>query len=71
MKTSYEKFIEANLALSKCYEAVPFDKYKAFSQQQQQELCHAERETVRGFLANNQVAFANLIQERLQAAGQK
>jgi hypothetical protein len=71
MKTSFEKYIEANLALSKCYEAVPFDKYKSFSHQQQEDLCKAERETVRGFLTSNQVAFANLIQERLQAAGQK
>lgn len=69
MKTAFERYIEANNNLSKCYEAVPFDKWSGFSAQQKEDLCRAERETVRSFLTTNQVGFANLIKERLEAAG--
>lgn len=71
MKTAFERYIEANNALTKCYQAVSFDTYKALAAPQQNELCKAERDAVQGFLKSNQVAFANLLQERLAAAGHK
>jgi hypothetical protein len=71
MKTAFEKFIEANNALQKCYAATPVDKWRALSASEQGALCQDERESVRGFLVNNQVGFANLLKERLEAAGHK
>ncbi len=67
-KTAFERYIEANSALSKCYEAVSFDKYQALSAQQQNDLCKAERDTVLDMLRTNQVSFASLIKERLDVA---
>ena len=71
MKTAFEKFIEANNALQKCYAATPVDKWRALSAAEQNSLCQAEKDTVRGFLVNNQVGFANLLKERLESAGHK
>ena len=69
MKTTFERFIEANNALSKCYQATPVDKWRQLSATEQNSLCLAERESVNGFLVNNQVGFANIIKERLENAG--
>ncbi len=71
MKTAFERYIEANNALAKCFGAVSVDTYKSWSAAQQADLCKAEKETVRGFLTSNQVGIANLIQERLASAGHK
>ena len=71
MKTSFEKFIEANANLSKCFEAVPFDKYSTFTAEQKNTLCRTESDAVRAFLNNGQVGFANMIKERLEAAAHK
>ena len=69
MKTTFERYIEANNALSKCYQATPVDKWRQLSATEQNSLCLAERESVNGFLVNNQVGFANIIKERLENAG--
>ncbi len=69
MKTAFERYIEANNALAKCYQATSLDQWKALSHAQQESLCKAERDNVTSFLNNNQVTFANIIKERLQAAG--
>ena len=69
MKTTFEKYIEANHALVKCYEGLPLAKWSALSAAQKEDVCKVEREAVRGFLVSNQVAFANLIKERLEHAG--
>jgi len=69
MKTAFERYIEANNTLTKCYEGVSFDTYKALAAPQQAEICKTERDTVQGFLKSNQIAFANIIQERLASAG--
>ena len=71
MKTAFEKFIEANNALSKCYEATPVDKWRQLSHTEQDALCQAERSAVQSFLSSNQVSFANLIKERLAATSHK
>jgi hypothetical protein len=71
MKTTYERFIEANNALSKCYEGISADNWSKFSQSEQAAACKVEREAVSSFLVNNQVTFTNLIKERLQVAGHK
>ncbi len=71
MKTTFERYIDANNALVKCYQAVSFDKYQGLSASDKDALCLTERESVRSFLVSNQVGFANLLKERLAAAGQK
>ena len=69
MKTSFELYIEANNALAKCFQAVSYDQYKALSAVQQGDLCKAEKKSVTDLLTANKVGFANLVQERLAAAG--
>ncbi len=69
MKTAFERYIEANNALSKCFEAVSVDQYNKLSAAQQEGLCKAEKQAVTSFLTTNQVGFANLVKERLQHAG--
>ena len=69
MKTAYERYIEANNALAACYSATSADQWKALSSSQQENLCKAERDAVTSFLNSNQVTFANIIKERLQATG--
>ena len=69
MKTTFERFIEANNALSQCYQATPVDKWRQLSATEQSSLCLAERNAVNGFLSSNQVTFANIIKERLELAG--
>ncbi len=69
MKTSYQQFIEANNNLTKCFESVSFEQYSAYSQAQKDGLCKAERQAVSSFLSGGQIGFANLIKERLEAAG--
>ena len=69
MKTAYERYIEANNNLAKCYGATSADQWKQLSASQQEGLCKAERDAVTSFLNSNQVNFANIIKERLQATG--
>ena len=69
MKTAYERYIEANNNLAKCYGATSADQWKQLSAAQQEGLCKTERDAVANFLSSNQVSFANIIKERLQAAG--
>ncbi len=61
MNTTYERFIEANHNLIKCFETVGKDKWSKLSAQEQGQLCSSEKEAVRSFLANNQVGFAALL----------
>jgi len=68
MKTTYEKFIDANNKLVKCFESVHVDKWNKMSAADQGSLCKKESEEVRGYLKNNQVGFAGLIKERLSTA---
>ena len=65
MKTTYERFIEANNKLFKCFETVPQDKWNKMSGEEQNSLCHSEREAVQSFLVNGSVGFQNLVKERL------
>lgn len=65
MKTAFEMYIEANNALSKCYQATPVDNWRQLSHADQDALCHAEKVAVQSFLVNNQVGFANLLKERI------
>ena len=67
MKTAFERYIEANNALAQCYQGTSVDQWKQLSASQQQSLCKAEKNTVVEFLNANQVSFANIIKERLQA----
>jgi hypothetical protein len=71
MNTAFERFIQANNALSKCYEATPVDKWRQLSHADQDALCHAEKVAVQGFLSSNQVNFSNIIKERLAATSHK
>lgn len=61
MKTTYERFIEANHKLIKCFEAVNQEKWSKLSGDEQGQLCHVERDAVKSFLATNQVGFAALL----------
>ena len=65
MKTTYELYLEANARLFKCFESVSEDQYKALSHQEQEQLCHSERQEVSTFLSNDSLRFGNLLQERL------
>ena len=67
MKTTYERFLEANEKLFKCFEAVPIDRYNKMAVADQDAICSTEREAVAQFLVNNQVSFRNLITERLES----
>lgn len=67
MKTTYEKFIEANNKLVKCFEAVSVERFQKLSHPEQDTLCHSERESVKAFLVKNEVSIANLVRERLEA----
>ena len=67
MKTTYERFIEANHRLIQCFEGIPVDRYNSMSVDEQNGLCQRERDTVAGFLTNNQVGFANILKERLES----
>ena len=69
MKTAFERYIEANNALAACYQGTSLDQWKQLNASQQENLCKAERDAVTSFLASNQVTFANIIRERLQATG--
>ena len=69
MKTTYERFIEANNRLAKCYEGTPMDKWNKLSTAAQDALCIKESNEVAEILRNNQVDFKHLLQERLQAMG--
>lgn len=61
MKTSYERFIEANNSLVKCFESVSADKWKQLSTQEQSGLCADERQTVQTFFNENSIGFKNLL----------
>ena len=69
MSSVFEKWIEANDRLVKCYDAVSADQYKALSAKDQGLLCQSEKEQVRSFLKNDQIHFRNIIQERIKFAG--
>ncbi|CDW91674.1 UNKNOWN [Stylonychia lemnae] len=66
MKTAYERWIEANHNLNKCFESVSNDQYSTLSKLEQDSLCHSERQEVANFLTTNQITFANLLKERLE-----
>eukprot|EP00347_Sterkiella_histriomuscorum_P000828 403374361 len=67
MKTAYERFIEANDKLFKCYESVNHEQWKSLSQAEQGLLCHTEKEQVQQFLTNNSLGFANLLKDRIDS----
>lgn len=69
MKTTFEQYINANNSLAKCFEAVPFETYKGYTQAQKDGLCKSERQAVSDFLNSGKLGFANLIKERLESAG--
>lgn len=70
MKTTYERFIEANDKLKKCFGAFQADKWSTLSAGEQDAVCKAEKQEVQSFLVNNQLVFSNLIQERLSIVNQ-
>ena len=65
--SSYEKFIAANEALTKCWESVDTAKFQAMSAADQSKTCCAEQEAVASFLKNDSVSFKNLLAARLTA----
>ena len=65
MSTNYEKWIQANIKLTECFESVSLDKYSALGHSAQTSLCSAERNAVNSFLKDNKIAFASLLKERL------
>ena len=69
MKTTYEKWIEANHKLNKCFESVAADRFKKLAQAEAEALCATERAAVASFLQNNSLTFPNLLKERLAAVG--
>lgn len=71
MKTTYERFIEANTKLFKCFESVPHDEWNALSHEEQGSLCHSEKAEVQEFLTNGSVGFASLLKERLDIVSHK
>ena len=70
MKTTYERWLEANSRLTKCFDSVSNEQYNALSQNEQNQLCHNERQEVTNFLTTNQITFANLLKERLDIVNQ-
>ena len=70
MKTTYEKWIEANHKLNKCFESVSMDKFKTMSDSEQKTLCKSEKDAVANFLTNNSIGFKQLLQERIDALNQ-
>ncbi len=71
MKTTYEKFLDANNKLMKCFESVPQDKWKKMSADEQSSLCSSEREAVKSYFTSNSVGFRNLINERMEIIKQQ
>lgn len=50
MKTTYEKWIEANHKLNKCFESVSSDKFKKLAAAEAEVLCQPEKLAVAAFL---------------------
>ena len=69
MKSTYEKWIEANQKLNSCMEGIADDKYSAYSPAEQNATCLKEKLEVGSYLKNNSISFKFLLQERLQATG--
>lgn len=69
MKTTYEKWIEANHKLNKCFEAIPADRFKKLAQAEADVLCATEKAAVVAFLKNNSITFPHLLKERMAAVG--
>jgi hypothetical protein len=65
MNTTYERFVQANQKLIKCFDAVPADKYNKLSSDEQGALCSSEKKVVQTFLASNELSFSNLLRERI------
>ena len=67
MKTTYEKWIEANTKLFACFEGTSQASWEKLAPKEQESLCFAEKEAVSSFLKENQVGFANILKERIHA----
>jgi hypothetical protein len=67
MSTNYEQFIAANHTLMNCYAEVPADSFSAMSKSEQEGVCRNEANAVRGFIAQEQVNFRSILNERISA----
>ncbi len=67
MKTTYEKWIEANQKLIACMDGISHDKWSKYSPVEQSAICTKDKLAVSAFLKNNSISFKNLLQERIQA----
>ena len=65
--SAYERFIKANHALFTCMESVSHESFNAMSSDDQQKVCHSERNEVAAYLKNDSVNFRNLLNDRIAA----
>lgn len=67
MSTNYEQFMKANDSMMACFKAVPAEEFSAMSLNDQQNVCKNEAAAVKGFLANGQISFSQILGERINA----
>ena len=67
MSTNYEHFVQANQALLDCFASVSAEQYSSMNDADQQNVCKAETNAVRDSLRSGNIAFKNILQERLRA----
>lgn len=69
MKTTYEKWIEVNNKLKKCFDGVPADKFNKLSAHEADAVCSTEKAAVLSFIQNGSLTFPALLKERMAAVG--
>ena len=62
---SYEKFIQANNALSECYKQTEPTAYETMTPFEKESLCQDERKLVAEFILDGSLSFRNLVSERI------
>lgn len=69
MKTVYERWIDANQKLTKCYSAFPADKYNKLAAAEADAVCLTEKKAVLSFLEDGSITFPAILKERLASTG--
>ena len=64
-KSAFQKFIEANQALLKCYNTIDMDALISSNNFDTPAKCTAERDRVKELLQNNDLSMSNLVRERI------
>ena len=67
MQSTYERFIAANEALTKCWDGVEVKSYLAMDGATQAAQCRKEQQAVADMLKADQVHFRSLIDARITA----